>query len=167
MCTTHYRRYRVTGTAADPVTKDPLDRFWEKVRDVDECWIWIGSKSSLGYGHFTIGKKLFLAHRWLYEVLIGPIPEGLTLDHLCRQPSCVRPGHLEPVTSKENTLRGISPAAMNALKTHCKQGHPFEGDNVFLNNRGERQCRTCVRARELAYRKRYRAAVLGGTSFSP
>ncbi len=84
-----------------------------------------------------------LAHRRVYELLRGPIPEGLTLDHLCRERSCVNPDHLEPVTFRENIRRGQSPPGINSRMTHCKNGHPLSGDNIRIETSGGRRCRTC------------------------
>lgn len=75
---------------------------------------------------------------------VGPIPEGMDLDHTCRNRGCVNPEHLEPVTTQVNTLRGIGPTAENARKTHCKHGHPLEGDNLYVDPEGKRKCRACM-----------------------
>lgn len=110
---------------------------------VNGCHIWTGATNGR-YGLFFVskaspGSAFRYAHRWAYERDRGPIPDGLELDHLCRNPICVNPAHLEPVTSRENNLRGLSPAAIHARKTHCPQGHAYSG----VNKRGERVCRTC------------------------
>lgn len=126
--------------------KTESDRFWEKVgrRSDDECWEWSAYKLQ-GYGRFGVGGsranggRIVYAHRWAYEALVGPIPEGLTLDHLCRNRACVNPEHLEPVTPQENTRRGA------ILKTHCPQGHPYSGENLFYGTDGSRRCRECNR----------------------
>ena len=109
------------------------------------CWLWMLSlKQEMGYGQATWKGRSVIAHRLAYVAFAGVIPQGLTLDHLCRQRSCVNPKHLEPVTSHVNVLRGIGPTAQNARKTHCLAGHPLHGDNVYDYD-GERHCRTCKR----------------------
>lgn len=116
---------------------------------VGDCWEWQSSKK-YGYGQVRVDSKLHLAHRLVYEALIGPIPEGLDIDHLCRNRACVNPLHMEPVTRRENLLRGEGVVAINAAKTHCLRGHPFEGDNLRINQRKygiERACRECERMR--------------------
>jgi hypothetical protein len=113
------------------------------------CWLWGGYiDASTGYGKH--GKRW--AHRAVYEMHRGPIPEGLQLDHLCRTRACVNPEHLEPVTLRENVLRGTAPAALNAAKTHCAAGHPFTGANLIVRANGSRGCRTCENAQQ---RERY------------
>ena len=91
------------------------------------------------------------AHRVSYQLVVGEIPEGLTLDHLCRNPSCVNPDHLEPVTTKENILRGVSKIAQQARQTHCKRGHPFDEENTMIVRGSARQCRACNKARCAAW----------------
>jgi len=87
------------------------------------------------------------AHRVLYEWTVGPVPAGLELDHLCRVRRCVRPSHLEPVSRRENLLRGVTIPAAHVAKTHCPAGHPYVGANLELRPRGYRVCRTCHRER--------------------
>lgn len=132
------------------------ERFWEKVeKRADGCWVWIAGRDHDGYGSFWNGAKGVRAHRFSYELLVGPIPDGLQPDHLCRNRACVNPAHLEPVTVRENLLRGQTHAAHNAAKTHCKRGHPLSGDNLYVYPSGERSCRECHR---LANRDQYRAS---------
>lgn len=134
----------------------PQERFWQKVDkyglvsierpDLGRCWLWRGVIAKDGYGHVTIETIQCLVHVVTYEWLMGPVPEGLQLDHLCRVRNCVNPSHLEPVTAKVNTLRSpIAPAALNARKTHCPQGHEYSGYNVRIGLDGRRHCRTCKR----------------------
>ena len=123
------------------------------------CWQWTGFISDKGYGIFYLGAEKVNAHRWFYELIVGPIPEGLVIDHLCRNRACVRPAHLEPVTNEENTLRGVGPAAMNAAKTTCQAGHQF---TVFYRSenggaRSSRRCRVCERSRARAAMAKSRA----------
>jgi hypothetical protein len=106
------------------------------------CWTWTGSHN-LGYGQIQAGARSSArVHRVAYEMLVGPIPNGLSLDHLCRNRSCVRPSHLEPVTNRVNVLRGAGLAAANAAKTHCIRGHEFTPENTYLTRKG-RDCRIC------------------------
>lgn len=107
------------------------------------CIIWTGAVTSAGYGSLWRGKGTALAHRVVYEEARGPIPAGMTLDHLCRNRRCVNPDHLEPVTNRENILRGTSPSAIHARKTHCPKGHPYDLANTRIRSNGARACRTC------------------------
>lgn len=112
------------------------------------CWLWVGALKSDGYGSVWEGARRTVgAHRLVYELLRGPIPVGLSLDHLCRVPSCVNPDHLEPVTHRVNVLRGASLQALNARKTHCPNGHPYDA----RDRGGGRRCATCTRERRLAH----------------
>lgn len=126
------------------------DRFWAKVAkgSDNECWVWQAARSSNGYGTFYDGARTVRAHRFAYEAAVGLIPEGLTIDHLCRTRACVNPAHLEPVTSRENILRGTSPSALHAVKTHCPRGHELSGENLGIWPGSGRRCRECVKARQ-------------------
>ena len=119
------------------------ERFWEKVNKSapNGCWEWTAGLFATGYGGFQYGGRPVAAHRWAYEALVGPIPEGLELDHLCRNRKCVNPAHMEPVTHKENTLRGEGPTAQNAKKQACtKCGSPY----VFVGGKSpQRMCIKC------------------------
>lgn len=108
------------------------------------CWEWTGARSD-GYGHFTENGRQVKAHRRAYELVNGPIPAGLTIDHLCRNRACINPSHLQSVTNRENILRGDGPTAENARKTHCPRGHLLDGDNLRQARalRGMRECRIC------------------------
>lgn len=109
------------------------------------CWNWTGPLRGKGYGVLHINGKRFIAHRWFYERLVGPIPLGLCLDHLCRNKRCVNPAHLEPVTNRENVLRGIGETAQNSAKTYCPKGHEYTPENTRIGHHGSRQCRECDR----------------------
>lgn len=135
------------------------ERFLDLVdRGRPGCWLWIGNKDSKGYGRFwekaMDGFRKVLAHRWSYQHFSGPIPDGLVIDHLCRNRSCVNPDHLEHVTPLENDRRGTSFAAVNRRKTHCKWGHPFDDLNTHYQPRGGRACRECNKLRHLGVHPR-------------
>lgn len=111
----------------------------------DGCWLWIGNKNNNGYGLTIINKKVRRVHRVTYELLVGPIPEGLVIDHLCRVRNCCNPAHLEPVPQRTNMLRGVSPLAEKATWTHCVNGHEFTPETTYIHpKRGTRNCRTCM-----------------------
>jgi hypothetical protein len=110
---------------------------------VDECWNWTGKIQHGGYGIFFFIDTQIVAHRVAYMLLVGPIPEDKTIDHLCRNRKCVNPAHLEPVSIAENVMRGEGICALNAKKTHCKRGHAFTEENTYMNG-GKRFCRACL-----------------------
>jgi hypothetical protein len=148
------------------LTAKDIDRFWSHVDRTEECWLWQGSRLAQrgGYGLFGIKRqgqgRTLRAHRVAYEISVGPIPDGLDLDHLCRIPACVRPDHLEPVTRRVNTLRGKGPTARNAVKTRCANGHEFTPENTYVTRDGRhRACRTCGRERKRACYRRCREEV--------
>ena len=111
------------------------------------CWIWMGNDKTAGYGRFYLNKKKELVHRVSYEVFKGHIPDGLTIDHLCRVRCCINPDHLQAVTFKENILRGTAPAAINARKKTCQNGHLLDEANTYCIPSGGRSCRACDRLR--------------------
>lgn len=148
------------------VRKPAIERFNAKIAPgPNGCIEWTGGLNGSGYGQFYRGGRTSLeqtgktyAHRWSYEHHVGPIPKGMELDHLCRNPKCVNPAHLEPVTRRENNLRGTSPAAVHARKTHCPAGHPYAGDNLYIHpTKRMRYCRTCGRAQAQRRRDRIKA----------
>jgi hypothetical protein len=130
------------------------------------CLPWMRATTN-GYGVVQHDGRIRRAHRVVYEFAVGPIPEGLELDHLCRNRRCVNPEHLEPVTGRENILRSESQSAKHARQTHCLRGHELTPENVYLRSRGsnvERFCRACSRIRDAArYQRRVAAQNGGGT----
>lgn len=131
--------------------------FLAKVQESDDCWEWVGFRDRLGYGRYQSWKGENYAHRVSYRIFVGPIPDGMSLDHLCRNRGCVRPDHLEPVLHRVNVLRGDGPTAVNAAKTRCVQGHELSGDNLIIRKKGYRECRECGRRRMREYDKRRRS----------
>jgi hypothetical protein len=133
-----------------PARRSVYERMMDKFEPIpfSGCWIWVGARYRLGYGQIGrggIGGGVFLAHRLFYEKYKGPIPEGMELDHKCREPSCVNPDHLEAVTHRENVRRGK--AMQNGYwwrnRTHCPSGHPYSEENTYIRPGGERCCRVC------------------------
>lgn len=131
--------------------KTRLDRFYSKVHKTQSCWEWTGTLINGDYGQFWDGNKKIYAHRWSYEYFIGPIPNDMQLDHLCRNRCCVNPEHLEPVTARENTMRGNTITAHHAFKTHCERGHEYTIENTYNIKTGGRMCRECKRIKEREY----------------
>lgn len=132
-----------------------VERFNAKIERLpNECIVWTACQDGRGYGFFQVGDRSIRAHRWLWEHENGPVPAGMQLDHLCRNRLCVNPKHLEPVTQRENILRGECPAAVNARKTHCVRGHELSGANLVVRRDGARSCRTCANATKRAYKAR-------------
>ena len=123
------------------------ERFASKISYVNDCWIWIGSTRGAGnYGQVWHNGRSLFAHRVVYELLVGTIPDGLTLDHLCRNKLCVNPNHLEPVTIQENIARGFGVSALNSKKSKCLRGHEFNDENTY-RYKGKRLCKKCMRIR--------------------
>lgn len=172
LCNTDWKRARRSGELA-PLAKPTLEeRFWAKVdrRGPDEYWPWLASLHE-GYGQIMINDRPVGAHRVAYELLVGPIPEGMDLDHLCHTRDtacrlngdcphrrCCNPAHLEPVTRAENSHRGHSPVVAQALATHCVNGHEWTPANTWIRREGTRVCRACNRTRERQRRKAARSS---------
>lgn len=132
-------------------TRPAADRLMEKVAKSDSgCWIFTGYVTPSGYGQFWFeGRRNEFAHRAAYTLFVGPIPEGLQLDHLCRNRACCNPDHLEPVTCRENLLRGEGVTAKAARVSTCPKGHPYSGGNLYLRPDGKgRGCRECRSTRD-------------------
>ncbi len=136
-----------------PAKRILSERFWEKVQKTDGCWEWQAAKDGCGYGFIWVRTRMYRAHRISYEMLHGPIPAGLQIDHLCCNPGCVNPSHLEVVTQAENMRRGVA-WEHQRRKTHCPKGHPYDATNTYFNpTTGSRTCRTCHRDWDLRNRK--------------
>lgn len=129
------------------------DKLWRKIVVVEDCWEWMGALDMNGYGRLAIEGKQKYAHKLMYEMERGPVPDGLELDHLCRNPRCVKPAHLEAVTHRENCLRGFGVGALAAKLTHCPKGHPLDG-----KREKQRYCLACHRERSVVYRARRKLA---------
>lgn len=115
------------------------DRLWRLSGHWDDCWEWLGSRTR-GYGMATVNGKQTLAHRAAYEAFIGPIPDGLVLDHLCGNRGCINPEHLEPVTHQVNIQRGFD---ARPERSECSKGHPLDESNTYITPDGYRRCRYC------------------------
>jgi len=166
-------KYDNSARLAKALDRDEiLRRFESKVSKSVMCWQWTGCTVRLGYGRFSIAGVPMAAHRAAYQLFVGPIPKGLDIDHLCRNPGCVNPSHLEPVTRRENTLRGFGRPAVQARQVRCKRGHEFSAENTQAEKDGSRRCRECrrasqravyrslslaERAKRVAYRREWRA----------
>ena len=127
----------------------PHRRFWEKVVNGENgCWRFTGCINLWGYGTMKINGRSFLAHRLAFLEIVGDIPDGLVLDHLCRQRDCVNPRHLEPVTIQENIMRGFGACAQYARRTHCSRGHGLSPENIYpTKNTKHRRCKECHKMR--------------------
>lgn len=133
--------------------QDVQNRAIKNIEKTADCWYWTGSISGTGYGQIGSRDKVLVAHRVVYETLVGQIPKGLHLDHLCRNKLCVNPQHLEPVSPKVNILRGVGLAAVNSRKVKCtKFGHPLSGVNLYVDPRGKRECRECRKVAQKKWR---------------
>ena len=148
-CGKHYMRLRRHGDVhATPRFDPPHIRFWRYVEKTKSCWLWTGALCK-GYGHFMLAQRPAVttkAHRYAFKQLVGPIPDDMTIDHLCLNKACVNPDHMEIVTFSENSKRG------NPLKSRCLNGHAFNDANTYYYRNGRRKCRTCERDRMRKYR---------------
>ena len=132
--------------------RTPLQRFWARVdrEGPGGCWLWPTVDRQTGYGRISVGGSAQSTHRFAYQTFVGPIPEGYVVDHLCRVRACCNPAHLEPVTNRENTIRGLAPLlarTRHAATTCCPSGHPYDEANTYYNRNGQRSCRACARRR--------------------
>jgi len=128
------------------------NRFWNKVDKMGCCWYWVAVLSGNGYGQFWLNGKMKLAHILSYEDKFGKTPDGLELNHICRNRKCCNPDHLEAITHSENIQKGIS---VNRNKTHCPQGHEYNEENTYIrSNRNHRECRICKRIQCSQYYQR-------------
>lgn len=128
-------------------------RFWAKVQKTEGCWLWTASTMGGGYGQFRVPGRSAYAHRFSYELVHGPITNGMVIDHTCSNNRCVNPAHLEVVTQGENTRRTWARGRtfnQNTGKQECKNGHPLTGGNV-IQVPGGRGCKQCRRDASLAY----------------
>ena len=164
------------GRPIPQLTEADEKRFWSKVALPDPdtgCMNWLAGKFIEGYGSFWLKGAAYRAHRIAWALANGEIPPGKVLDHLCRNTSCVAPGHLEVVDQRENVLRGESFAAENAKRTRCPQGHEYTAENTYVyppdkrNPNGRRDCRTCRRERLRAYHQRKRLTSADSTGQLP
>jgi hypothetical protein len=169
LCNPCYQRWRRTY-AGEPLSGiSEEQRFWSKVEKTDGCWTWTAAVSDNGYGVF--GRPTRSAHCVAYELVVGPIPRGLEIDHRCHSMNslcpggdtcphrrCVRPDHLEIVTTQINQHRSASVSGTNAAKTHCDHDHPFDEANTAITKDGRRRCRACARRRTAESRARQRDA---------
>lgn len=150
-CSMHYQRWKRRGDPLDDSTRwggfTAAERIMAKVRMGPGCWEWQGTRNELGYGLTSAEGQRVRVHRFIYELLIGPIPDGLVLDHLCRNPPCCNPAHLEPVTQGENVRRGVvipRRRERSANRTHCRRGHELTPENTYVVAKtGYRKCRKC------------------------
>ena len=122
-----------------------FDKQWEP-EPMSGCWLWVGHVSDRGYARFRVNGTRVGAHRFSYERWVGPITSGLVVDHLCNNPSCVNPDHLQAVSQRANVRRGRGTSGVNSRKRECIRGHAFDEDNTYVDPGGGRHCKECRRA---------------------
>lgn len=145
------------------LTRNAATDFWAKVNKTETCWLWTGRTDPNGYATLMVAGVRIGVHRYAYQLMVGPIPAGHQLDHICHDPDhcsakgrdcahrrCVNPAHLRPATPRENTLRSRSIQSLNAAKTHCGSGHEFTLENTYRWH-GDRYCRECARQHTRAW----------------
>jgi len=160
-CMKHYLRWRTHGDPAVKMTNKGESAVYRLLDSVcvtpRGCWVRESSLIKGGYSVLSVDGKLVFAHRYAHEFWNGPIPDGFEVDHLCRQPACCNPEHLEAVTPRVNWERSQSRTRINALKAECLRGHPFDKENTYVDPSGGRTCRACRRERNAAWKKARRA----------
>lgn len=152
-CPTHYAQFKRTGSVWQRPTVE--ERFFRLFLLSDDSGCWSNDTQRQTYAEF----EGMSAHRWAYEHFVGPIPDGLQLDHLCRNTHCANPSHLEPVTAQENLRRSTNFVADNMRKTHCPTGHPYSDQNTRMTS-GKRTCIQCKRAESTRQNRKRRAKPL-------
>lgn len=151
LCRKHYDQWRYQQPG--PLRPFMKQRFWSYVKKTRGCWEWTGARDKAGYGTFRLPDRSVRAHRFAYELLVGPIPPRRHLHHLCENPGCVKPSHLTPLTPQKH-------AGLRAEKTHCRRGHEFTPENTGHQPTG-RYCKRCEAIKQQRYRKARRASAPG------